>query len=434
MINRLEDMYIRKKNNYKEFKKMFDPFFPKGVNIICLFLIVTYTIFPYFQSSDNFLYIFLFLIFLWFLSSFIWSASFYTYPNLFTFLFYIVVSFFFFSTLISNNYGVFKRFFGLITFLIFQLMLVFYISKYKIVIEYISKYILIIAPFICASSIYFAFQNPYLMRQASKSNILENYRIAQLVGGYHYVYTYVVIISVCLYMLLQKIKIGKKNKIIYTVNLFLGIIMIFLSGFFIALITMCLSIIIILLFQKKSHFLTFAIVFIILLFVVMNSMFLNLIENIFSNTIYMNKINELISSLNTHSLNFSAADIRKYTYEVSLNTIKENPILGCVFKEKIAIGFYGELQIGQHSAVLDMTALFGLFFSSLFFYTLFFQLFYALKKYKKNKVLIYTILISLIIILFLNNDIPFMSLSTGFILYFSLGLLQKRMKERNNNE
>jgi len=395
------------------------------INYICAIYIVVYIVSPPLKTTNLYLYILIFTIFLWFFTAIFRSYKFFFLPNRIVTPIYFFIAYVFTMFLISSNSVFIKRFFGLYVFLLIQIMYWFYRKYFENYIFKLTKLVLFLMPIFSIITLCYAWSSPYLIRRViTKGSIYHNY-MALGVGGYDLVYAYVIIVPACIYLLKYRKRISRSWLLIYLVNSVIGTVLIIKAGFTIALLTLVVSLLIILNIKKMD------IKGIIILMIFGINEYLSLpylrtsLCSFAKNTPYESKIDGLLNFFIYGGDIGYSYDIRYYVYSISVKGFLDNCFFGTIYS--------GNVLFGNHSTILDIFSIFGGIIGFLLIYILFATPLTFLKKFRniKSNILIWASVFSLSMILVFDNDVPLLGIAMYFVLHTALNeVLPNRLKHR----
>ncbi len=328
------------------------------------------------------------------------------------YLFYTI-----FVPFLTGNVSLGFRFFELGQIPIFIMASAYYKKKHKN--KDLIKIIYAYVPFIIITGVLTLKANALnpitsrLVKESSDSGI----RLLQMgIGGYHFIYFIVILMSIVSFLFHRDYTGGKKLKRIlligFTVLLFFNIL---LSNYSTALLLMILSIFMSLIFTKIqskrlfSNILLLLILF--LLFFIIIIPVLNYSIEFLGDTLNSSRLKEIQLFITSDYLGDSIY-ARFEAYIKSLEAFINSPILGVIFTNLK----YGESSVtgfGQHSQILDVFALFGIFIGVLQLF-LFFKPLTTIYNNTTEKTFIFTILIVFLLMILFNNLTP----SIGFAVFF----------------
>lgn len=387
------------------------------INKLVGYIFFLLLIIPSFKIISYYNWIVGFLSILWILTALLTDGKFFLFSNKIIVVEYIFWIYIFAFIVITLNLTLFGRMFGLFLLLLIQVMYLFYKKNNERFIYSTSKLLLFIIPIICFVSTYFSLKIPYLIRAIDKDNYLGVYNNFKIlgVGGYSLVYTSVLLIPICLYALLYDKRKTKFTAFLYFINIVVGSFFVLTAGFSIATFTLITSVIILLII-KRVNIKSIGFLFSILLISYFSFDFL--MEKIFPVFLllfskmpyYKMKLIEISEILMYHQIQSASVTKRLYNYGTSIDSIKKYPFFGSIVSDSLIFG--------NHSTILDVTSIFGIFTGLLLIYLLFSTIISFFKKYnivRSNSIILLS-MISLFIILFFNNDIPTLGLPLFFLL------------------
>ena len=178
--------------------------------------------------------------------------------------------------------------------------------------------------------------------------------LRQGVGGYGLLYSQVCVFPMILYWTIGSFKYSKIKLVIGTVYLVSFVLYLLNSGYTIAVVTVAVSLLVLLFYNRKSIVLAVVVTALVLALLIWligyNEGFRNSLISFFDGTKTAEKIKDIYLSITTTDTADSIL-ARKVRYEISINTILSYPITG---------GFWNN-RTGGHSAILDTFARYGIF-------------------------------------------------------------------------
>ncbi|TXC82182.1 hypothetical protein FS935_21015 [Metabacillus litoralis] len=240
---------------------------------------------------------------------------------------------------------------------------------------------------------------------------------SQGIGGYELVYS-LVFLCIILFFILVNLKLIKKSMIgpssVVFILFFLTIIF---ANYFTALLILTLAFATITLMKKWNMLVKFFLIVLGFIVLVFSKDILILITNWFISFLGNGSTVDKLLILQSNILGYGGVDNvalnRAMTIETSWHAFLQSPIFGIVIDSIEQTG--GFLSgFGQHSYIMDTFALYGLFIGILNIYILT-QPF--LVRMERGNVLVglnFSVLMSTLILFFMNNATP----SIGFAIYF----------------
>jgi hypothetical protein len=384
------------------------------INLFIFNLVVFIPLFRNFsignESFSN--YLLLVLMFLYILFSYLANPNFFFSKKVKIYV--LIIFYFFFVSIFTNNFPVFKRYFTVIFLFFYSFVLDYYLYN-NLNLKKFSSFIIFLFPYFLLISLYFIQTNPFLIRNVNFESVdFNNYRLYGVVG-YDHIYSLVLMIP-----LLAKNIINEKSIILRFLSFFIiifGAILIFQAGFSLAILIFLPSLLLSPLMGKVSKENIVKIIFFGSIFVFFSVIIMFLL---LSDTFYFEKIKSFFELI-FNGENSNILSDRLLTYFKSLKTFFDYPLFGVIYNGSLRIDDFtnSDVLIGLHSLVLDIAALFGLFFTFIVFY-LFFEKF--LKLFLKSKMLIFIFgsFLFFLIITF-NVDFPLIGL-VFFVIFPSLFL------------
>jgi hypothetical protein len=401
-------------------------------NLACFFMVLILYLIPQARLIPLYNYLQLLLYAGWGISA-LWLYPSYFRKSRKLYLYVLIyVCYLFTTSLFSDNLGMFKRFFGLVLFLMIFLVFHFYQNNQTHVLRKFALFVLILMPLFNFISILFVTNLPFVIRNVFNPDS-PFYRYLRFgVVGYDYIFSLVILIPIYVYALSNPRNFNKQTLRLLWVNLLSGLVLTLLSGFTLAVMILLFGSAAIFLLRKRHHKNARKILLYFFVAIAVSPLLILILNLVLRDTAYMEKIDILIRFLKTGEISGSVLDARLIAYGKSLTTFIHYPLTGLVFFEKILLESPTTdlVKIGQHSALLDSAAVYGLPMLGVLLYIVFHPIKGMFQKAKDNQdlsALILGIGGMLFLILLLNNDIPFLSVAT----YFGLGnalLLKKHVK------
>ncbi|MGB7594383.1 MAG: hypothetical protein WBL80_02310 [Erysipelotrichaceae bacterium] len=391
-------------------------------NLFSFFAILLMYIVPQTRIIPLYNYIQISLFAIWMITAFCLFPAYFKTNNKHI-LFFGIYTFYILSvSLFTHNEAMFRRFFGLIFFLLVYIAFHFYQTNHPHILQKFTLLGLVLMPIFNIISILFVLNLPYVVRNVFNETSSYYQYLKFGVVGYDYVFSLVIIIPIIVYALRNEENFNAKVRQILWLNLITGGLLILLSGYTLAIVILSIGcgLIYILRTFNKKHIRRYLLIctglalsFPLVVFI------LNIV---LAKTAYASKIEILVNFLRYGVISGGILDARLLAYGKSLATILKFPLTGLIYHAKIILASTsGELiLVGQHSAVLDSAAVFGLPLLALLLYMIFHPIktmYDKAKSYPLLSVLIFACGVMLFLILLLNNDIPFLS----FAVYFGLG-------------
>jgi glycosyltransferase involved in cell wall biosynthesis len=391
-------------------------------NLICFFAILLMYIVPQTRIIPLYNYIQISLFAIWLITAFCLFPAYFKTNNRHIFLFGFYSIYILSASLFTHNEAMFRRFFGLVFFLLVYIAFHFYQTNHPRILRKFTLFGLVLMPIFNIISILFVINMPYVVRNVFNETSHYYQYLKFGVVGYDYVFSLVIIIPIIIYALWNEENFTMKVRQILWLNLITGGLLILLSGYTLAILILSIGCGLIYVIRKfnRKHIRRYLFICagLVLLFPLI-VFFLNIL---LAKTAYASKIEILVNFLRYGVISGGILDARIIAYGKSLATILKFPLTGLIYHAKIILSSTsGELiQVGQHSAILDSAAVFGLPLLALLLYMIFHPIKTMYTQAKSNPLL--SALISacgvmLFLILLLNNDIPFLS----FAVYFGLG-------------
>jgi glycosyltransferase involved in cell wall biosynthesis len=405
-------------------------------NLACFFMLLLLYLIPQARLIPLYNYLQLLLFMLWgFSALYLYPAYFQKarkkYILVFLYIFYL-----FAVSLLSGNMDVFRRFFGLVFFLLILLVFHFYQSNQAHVLRKFALFALIWMPIFNFISILFVSNLPFVIRNVFNPDSPFYQYLKFGVVGYDYVFALVILIPIYVYALSLPSNFNKRVLRLLWVNLLSGVVLTLLSGYTLAVMILAIGSVSILMLRKRKQKNKRKMLLYGLLAIGISPFLVYILSLVLRDTAYMQKIDILVRFLKTGEITGAILDARLIAYGKSLTTILHYPLTGLVLFEKIILGSTTSdlVKIGQHSAFLDSAAVFGLPMFGLLLYDIFHPIKAMADKVKQDRDLSGLVLGiggMLFLILLLNNDIPLLSVAT----FFGLGnvlLLKKNAKTISN--
>ncbi len=396
----------------------------------CSFLIVYFlsisSIFSPIRALSFYNYLWLLLIFIWIIitildmPAFFGSQTIYMYLTCFFLLYTVSISFLTQNVSLGNRYLEFSQIF------------IFYFEYKKNILKNQaknnSKLIIWFMPILILSCILtyrLYLTNPEALRLVGKSKDMGLYYMQMGAGGYNLAYFLVLLIPMLIYMIKQnnQLIIIKKVICLFLIGLFSYVV--FISGYFIALMMLLVGFVTLVL-PTKINLKTLVVLFLFLpiTFLYFNDIILHFLDFIlmFSNQLsggVILKVNEVKNIISGSNLLNNYASSRLDTYLYSIKAFIHYPFLGSIFS---AIGepYSNVIKIGNHSHFIDTFAFFGLGIGLLQLHIYLFPFIKQLKFEGEYNATIFVLMIITIVVLTLN----IITVSIGFAIFFILPTLK----------
>ena len=308
-------------------------------------------------------------------------------------------------------------------FLIFTFLLfVFWLKKDKTIMFYDHAYFVLLIMFLTLlSSIYFvSFVDSHAARIIVRTSDLAKEYTSNNVGGYGFVYTCLLILPAIFFEMRKQYRLKNNFKLSFLILFFLlACSFIFLGGYTIALAGLLLALLLLVpLFKRRIilfGLLTLPIGLIIFLgdglIYLMPSFALDLLEG----TSYNTQLKSIIFYDPNDLVVNDSFEVRRERYLRSFN----------IFLDNFFTGKFDFNSVGKHSTILDLSAMYGIFFISFFFLLLFRYLQFLYYSSGSRLVLVTGYLFTYIIML--NNLVPHFAA----VLFILLPSLVKNNQEKD---
>ena len=374
------------------------------INLL-LFVLIFSQFVPYFRNfsveDNSFLnYFHLSLIVVIYFFSFIYNPLWINNNILYILLLIFLNLYFFLIPLLNNNFHVFLRYFSIIYLLFYAFLVSFNKSNKIIKFENIILLILVFLPYFYLISIYQVLDNSFIIRLVYSDSTTFNDLRMMGVLGYPHVYMSNVLLPYLFYRLLYQ-----RTSIFFffliSLNLVLGTIFLFLSGFTISLLLLLLGYFLVLLGKKRLLYI-YIFSFFLLLFISVPILDFLVSLDFLPRSF---KVDSFIDLLNGNLTN-NLLDGRLLAYTKSFDTFIRYFFFGAIYEKNLLINDFNlpEVIIGLHSTILDMFALYGFLYYSIFLLFLFST---NINYYFKTKKSVYFILsLMFFSVLLLNVDVP----------------------------
>jgi len=423
-VNNMEEL-IKTKNRTN---------FMQIINDILAFCIIILSVFPPLQAVKYNEILSLIVIALWILVTFITKTEFYINLSFYKFMVLFFILYTFFIPYLTNNGVIGNRYLSISKMFIFYLIHQ-YNNKYGRTKSNI-KLIIWLLPFVLFTTIKTLVgltQNPYLSRLIKSKGDLTIDLLSQGIGGYSLIY-FLVMVSIPLFFIIVNKRLLGLNK--WETTLCFGLLMLFTitiiySNYFIALVLLILSFLLIIASKLNRSFLFLIILAgFMLTWLGSKNITLGFLYHIFKYLLNKGKtVERLELLLYGRNDKFALFYERFQTLRESYEAFVKYPLTGIVVtkietnEEGYLVGF------GQHSYILDTLALFGLFIG-LINIILIMQPFIARirRKCMLNSLNI-TILVVFSLLMFINIVTPSIGCAVFFIYPAIYDLILYRMEK-----
>jgi len=412
-----------------------NPFIQKLCTIIAFYLAIS-SIFPQMRIIPGYTVLMVLAMFLWVVFAAFAHPKFFTQLNIHKFfifffiLYSVIVPYLFGNSTIGNRY------------LEQSMILIFYlIYKYNDTYGFnnsskaIVKWSLPFVVFTSVVTLKGLINMPYLARSIKSSGEETMLLRSQGIGGYELIY-FLVFINIILFFIIfnrKKFKLNFRNKIIVCILFILFNITVLYSNYFTALLMTIISFIIIMITKNRGVLGKIFLGVIGFLFLIFSKNIFVYITNLLIAMLGNGRTVERLIDLQLNIMNYGGGESifleRMPTIKLSWDAFLHNPILGMVTKPITNDGSF-LIGFGQHSYFIDTLALYGVFIGLINIFIILFPFFIAFKKNKTLYSLNKAMMISTVILLFMNNA----TTSIGFVVYFVYPVINDLLFMRMDNE
>ncbi len=399
-------------------------------NLLIFFIILMMYLIPQFRILPFYNYLQILFYGIWFITALMLYPKYFQENRLQIILIGIYSIYMLTSSLLTDNFSMFKRFFGLVFFLLLYIVYHFYKTNMAYMIRRFAIVALGLIPIFNCISIVFVLRFPYIIRNVFDEGSKYYQYLKFGVVGYDYIFSLIIIVPILVYSIFGEYNFSERIRHLLWLNLISSLLLILLSGYSLSILILFAGVLMISLVRKfnSRHLKQYLYLGILLLLLL--PLLIWILSFALSDTAYASKIEILMNFMKTGKISGAILDARILAYGKSLSTIIRYPLSGLIFHEKIVLVSVadGLGRVGQHSSLLDSGAVFGLPMLALLMYNIFYPIRVMYIKAQSNQNLASLILGiggMLFLVLLLNNDIPVLS----FAVYFGLGnsiLLSKK--------